>query len=92
MAGVLRSANPTGTAGGASVPWGAMTDPLRIDDDETHLPVWLWLVIGVLVVLGALTVVRWVLGALAGLIGLAIVAAIVVGAFVIVRGAWRARR
>ncbi|MFN8038730.1 MAG: hypothetical protein U0Q07_05910 [Acidimicrobiales bacterium] len=69
-----------------------MADPLRIDDDETHLPLWLWLVIGVLVVLGALTVVRWVLGALAGLIGLAILAAIVVGAFVIVRGAWRARR
>lgn len=71
---------------------GAMADPYRLDDEETHAPVWVWLVVGALVVIGAFTVLRWVLGAITGLIGLAVLGLIVVGAVAVIRGAWRSRR
>lgn len=71
---------------------GGMTDPLRLDDDETHAPLWVWLVIGALVLIGAVTVLRWVLGAIAGLIGLAVLVLVVLVAVSIIRGAWRSRR
>lgn len=52
-----------------------------MDDEEDierpTIPVWFRLAVGVLAVIGAITVVRWLFGALAGLVKLAIVVALI---------------
>lgn len=68
-----------------------MADPLRVSEDK-HLPTWVWLVVGFLVVVGALAVVRWVLGLFFNALGLVLLGLVLYAAFLIIRGAWRSRR
>lgn len=45
-------------------------------DDELErptLPIWIWLIVALLAVIGAITVVGWVFGALMGIVKLAVV-------------------
>ncbi len=49
---------------------------LEIVDDELErptLPIWIWLIVALLAVIGAITVVGWVFGALMGIVKLAVV-------------------
>lgn len=62
------------------------------DLERPTLPMWVWIVGLVLVVLGALTVVGWVLRSLFALARTGLFLALVVAAFVMLRGAFGRRR
>jgi hypothetical protein len=55
------------------------------DIERPHFPFWISLLVVVLLVIGAITVVGWVLSAVWGLIKLAIIVAIVAAAWMAVR-------
>jgi hypothetical protein len=61
------------------------------DDSPARPPILLWLVVGLLVVVGALTVVKWVFSVLSGLILLAVVIGIVVLVVSFIRAGSRSR-
>lgn len=61
------------------------------DDDASRPPILLWLVVGVLVVIGALTVFRWVLSAISSLVVAAILIGLVFIVIAAVRGSRRSR-